>query len=131
MTLEQFSTYIIGFIDIYSGWPETFSMPAKTTDNVAHLLIEEIIPRHSEIQILTSVLYNAKKGDIFVVSLGLNRMTANALFRNKSQLLGLSAVKLDKISNIMENSIIKTRWNDNTSPSFWFINFKNVQRDAK
>jgi transposase InsO family protein len=29
-------------------------VPAKTTDNVAHLLIEEIIPRHSGIQILTS-----------------------------------------------------------------------------
>ena len=46
--------YIIGFIDLYSGWPEAFSVPAKTTDNVAHLLIEEIIPRHSGIQILTS-----------------------------------------------------------------------------
>jgi hypothetical protein len=33
---------------------EAFSVPAKTTDNVAHLLIEEIIPRHSGIQILTS-----------------------------------------------------------------------------
>jgi hypothetical protein len=29
--------YIIGFIDLYSGWPEAFSVPAKTTDNVAHL----------------------------------------------------------------------------------------------
>jgi transposase InsO family protein len=48
------NTYIIGFIDLYSGWPEAFSMPANTTDNVAHLLIEEIIPRHSGIQILTS-----------------------------------------------------------------------------
>ena len=46
--------YIIGFIDLYSGWPDAFSVPAKTTDNVAHLLIEEIIPRHSGIQILTS-----------------------------------------------------------------------------
>ena len=46
--------YIIGFIDLYSGWPEAFSVPAKTTDYVAHLLIEEIIPRHSGIQILTS-----------------------------------------------------------------------------
>ena len=46
--------YIIGFIDLYSGWPEAFSVPAKTTNNIAHLLIEEIIPRHSGIQILTS-----------------------------------------------------------------------------
>jgi hypothetical protein len=38
-----YNKYIIGFIDIYSGWPEAFSVPAKTTDNVAHLLIEEII----------------------------------------------------------------------------------------
>ena len=46
--------YIIGFIDLYSGWPEAFSVPAKSTDNVAHLLIEEFIPRHSGFQILTS-----------------------------------------------------------------------------
>jgi hypothetical protein len=48
------SPFTSGFIDLYSGWPEAFSVPAKTTDNVAHLLIEEIIPRHSGIQILTS-----------------------------------------------------------------------------
>ena len=57
--------YIIGFIDLYSGWPEAFSVPAKTTDNVAHLLIEEIIPRHSGIQILTSdntVVYPIRNG---------------------------------------------------------------------
>ncbi|CAC5422638.1 unnamed protein product [Mytilus coruscus] len=46
--------YIIGFIDLYSGWPEAFSVATKSTDNVAHLLIEEITSRHSGIQILTS-----------------------------------------------------------------------------
>lgn len=38
-----------------------------------------------------SLLYNAKKGAIFVVSLVLNRMAANVWFRNKSQLLWFSA----------------------------------------
>ncbi|CAC5412398.1 unnamed protein product [Mytilus coruscus] len=37
--------YIIGFIDLYSGWPEAFSVATKSTDNVAHLLTEEITSR--------------------------------------------------------------------------------------
>ena len=37
--------YIIGFVDWYSGWCEAFAVPDKTADNVAHLLIDEIIPR--------------------------------------------------------------------------------------
>lgn len=35
----------IGFIDLYSGWPEAFAVPDKGADNIAHLLIEEIFPR--------------------------------------------------------------------------------------
>ena len=37
--------YIIGFIDLYSGWPEAFAVPDKSADNIAHLIIEEIFPR--------------------------------------------------------------------------------------
>ena len=37
--------YIIGFIDLYSGWPEAFAVPDKSADNIAHLLIDEIFPR--------------------------------------------------------------------------------------
>lgn len=37
--------YIIAFVDWFSGWPEAFSVPDKTADTVAHLLIEEIFPR--------------------------------------------------------------------------------------
>ena len=37
--------YIIGFVDWYSGWCEAFVVPDKTAENVAHLLIDEIIPR--------------------------------------------------------------------------------------
>ena len=37
--------YIIGFVDWYSGWCEAFAVPDKTAENVAHLLLDEIIPR--------------------------------------------------------------------------------------
>ena len=39
--------YIIGFVDWYSGWPEDFAVPDKSAETVAHLLLEEIIPRYS------------------------------------------------------------------------------------
>ena len=38
--------YIIAFVDWFSGWPEAFSVPDKTADTVANLLIEEIYPRY-------------------------------------------------------------------------------------
>ena len=38
--------YIIGFIDLYSGYPEAFPVKEKTSDNICHLLIEEIFPRY-------------------------------------------------------------------------------------
>ena len=48
------NTYIIGFVDWYSGWPEAFAVPNKTTQTVVHLLLEEIIPRYSTpLQIVT------------------------------------------------------------------------------
>ena len=37
--------YIIAFVDWYSGWPEAFAVPDKTTDTVAGLIIEQIYPR--------------------------------------------------------------------------------------
>ena len=46
--------YIISFIDLYSGWPEAFAVPDKSAENIAHLLIEEIFPRHgAALQIIT------------------------------------------------------------------------------
>ncbi|CAC5360921.1 unnamed protein product [Mytilus coruscus] len=54
LTTMSGNRYIIGFIDLYSGWPEAFSVTTKSTDNVAHLLIEEITSKHSGIQIPTS-----------------------------------------------------------------------------
>lgn len=41
--------YIIGFIDLYSGYPEAFPVPDKSADNIVHLLIEEIFPRHGSV----------------------------------------------------------------------------------
>ena len=37
--------YIVSFIDVYSGWPEAFSVPDKSADNIVQLLLEEIFPR--------------------------------------------------------------------------------------
>jgi hypothetical protein len=36
--------YIVGFIDIYSGYPEAFAVKNKSAANISHLLIEEIFP---------------------------------------------------------------------------------------
>ena len=37
--------YVIAFVDWYSGWPEDFTVPDKTAETVAHLIIEEMYPR--------------------------------------------------------------------------------------
>ena len=37
--------YIIILVDWYSGWPEAFSVPDKTAETVADLIIDKIIPR--------------------------------------------------------------------------------------
>ena len=39
--------YVVGFVDWYSGWAEAFPVPDKSAETIAHLLLEEIIPRHS------------------------------------------------------------------------------------
>ena len=38
---------MVGFVDWYSGWAEAFPVPDKSAETIAHLLLEEIIPRHS------------------------------------------------------------------------------------
>ncbi|BFZ04571.1 hypothetical protein BsWGS_07610 [Bradybaena similaris] len=37
--------YMVTFLDHYSLWPESFAVPDKTSETVAQLLLEEIIPR--------------------------------------------------------------------------------------
>ena len=37
--------YMVGFIDVLSGWVETFPIKYKTAENVAYLFLEEIWPR--------------------------------------------------------------------------------------
>ena len=39
--------YIISFVDMYSGWPEAFAVTYKSAETVVHLVLDEIIPRHS------------------------------------------------------------------------------------
>ena len=46
--------YIIAFVDWYSGWPEAFTVPHKTAETVARLIIEHIFPRFGcPLQIVT------------------------------------------------------------------------------
>ena len=46
--------YLIGFVYWYSGWPEAFTVPDKTAETVAHLLLEGRMPRYSTpLQIVT------------------------------------------------------------------------------
>ena len=48
------NTYIIAFVDWFSGWPEAYAVPDKTAETVAHLLLEEIFPCHGScLQIVT------------------------------------------------------------------------------
>ena len=39
--------YMVTILDLYSGWPEVFPVPDKSAENVAKVLLEEYIPRHS------------------------------------------------------------------------------------
>ena len=46
--------YIISFVDWYSGWCEAFPVPDKRSEYVAHLILEEIVPRYSTLLVLVS-----------------------------------------------------------------------------
>jgi transposase InsO family protein len=48
------NTYIVSFIDLYSGWPEAFAVPDKSADQICNLLIDEIFPRHRQVLELCS-----------------------------------------------------------------------------
>ena len=48
------NTYIVSFIDLYSGWPEAFAVPDKSADQICNLLIDEIFPRHGQVLELCS-----------------------------------------------------------------------------
>lgn len=44
----------MGFVDLYSGWPEAFAVPDKTAATIAHLIIEEVFPRYgAPLEIIT------------------------------------------------------------------------------
>ena len=37
--------YILSVVDHYTGWPEAFAIPDKSAQSVAHILVDEILPR--------------------------------------------------------------------------------------
>lgn len=41
--------YIVGYIDLYSGYPEAYAVPEKSAYNIAHSLIDEIFPRYGSL----------------------------------------------------------------------------------
>jgi hypothetical protein len=46
--------YILSIVDHYSGWPEAFPLPDKSAENIAHMVIDEIVPRFGcPLQIVT------------------------------------------------------------------------------
>lgn len=46
--------YIVGFVDLYSGWHGAFAVPDKTSATSAHLIIEDIFPRYgAPLEIIT------------------------------------------------------------------------------
>lgn len=46
--------WIVGFVDLYSGWPEAFAVPVKTAAAIPHLIIEKIFPRYgAPLEIIT------------------------------------------------------------------------------
>ena len=47
--------YIVGFVDLYSGLPEAFAVPEKTSAIIVHLIIEGIFPRYgARLEIITN-----------------------------------------------------------------------------
>jgi len=38
--------YIVSFIDLYSGWSESFAVPDKSADNIVHLIMDQIFPQY-------------------------------------------------------------------------------------
>ena len=41
------SKYILTAVDLYSGWPEMWALPSKSSESIVQLLIDELIPRFS------------------------------------------------------------------------------------
>ena len=46
-TSENVNKYIVTVVDQYSGWPEAYPVPDKTAEQVAKIILDEIIPRYS------------------------------------------------------------------------------------
>ena len=67
--------YTISFIEWYSGWPKAFSVPDKTVETLAPLLLEEIIPRYIiPLQIVTD---NSSENNNMVMKHILQEMNIN------------------------------------------------------
>ena len=69
--------YIVGFIDLYSGWPEAFAVPNKNAENIAHLLLEEVFPRFSAL--LELLRDNAGENVSQIIQETLNALKSNQI----------------------------------------------------
>jgi hypothetical protein len=67
--------YIVGFIDLYSGWPEAFAVSNKKEENIANLLLEEVFPRFSAL--LQLLCDNAGENVSQIMKETLNALTIN------------------------------------------------------
>ena len=67
--------YIIAFVDWYIGWPEAFSVPDKTAETVADLIIDKIFPHSGScIQLMTD---NGTENENIIVKDTLDRLKIN------------------------------------------------------
>ena len=72
--------YIIAFVDWYSGWPEAFSVPDKTAEKVADLIIDKMFPRF--VSCLQLVTNNGTENVNRIVKETLDRLKINHVLTN-------------------------------------------------
>lgn len=111
--------YIVGFVDVFSGWPEAFAVPDKKAENIAHLLIDEIFPRYgAPLQIITD---NGTENENRIVKETL--MTLNISHVTTSYYHPQSNVKVERFHRTLHNVIAK-KLDDNLTT--WDIHFNQA-----
>lgn len=119
--------YIVGFIDLFSGWPEAFAVPDKKAENIAHLVIEEIFPRYgAPLQIITD---NGTENENRIVRETL--MTLNISHVTTSYYHPQSNAKVERFHRTLHNVMAKklednlTTWDIHLNQTLAAIRFHN------
>lgn len=95
--------YIVGFVEVFSGWPEAFAVPDKKAENIAHLLIDIIFPRYgATLQIITD---NGTENENRIVKE--TPMTLNISHVTTSYYHTQSNAKVERFHRTLHNVIAK------------------------